>query len=234
MLAHPPTPLPLRPPDPHTPHTPCRAIPQLSVNALDRHVAAGFGGAPAVTFEADDGTSATYTFAEVLENVCATARVLEAHGVKRGDTVSIVLPMIPQLLFTLLACARMGAVHSAIFAGFSAEAIAERITNAKSAVVVTADAGVRGGRAVPLKATVDVAVNAAAARGHTVRRVLVTHRAGEGAKEGVPGWVPGASGAARGARERNRRGAGALSILQHNFALAISPPSPPPPPPPPP
>lgn len=127
----------------------------ITVNALDRHIAAGFGDAPAVTFEADDGSSTTITFAQVLDATCATARVLEAAGVKRGDTVSVYLPMIPQLLFTLLACARMGAVHSTIFAGFSADAVAERITNARSSVVVTADAGFRGGRVVPLKVRAD-------------------------------------------------------------------------------
>lgn len=93
----------------------------ITVNALDRHVAAGFGDRPAVTFEADDGASETYTFAQVLAHVCATARVLEAHGVKRGDRVTVYMPMLPQLMFTMLACARMGAVHNVVFGGFSAE-----------------------------------------------------------------------------------------------------------------
>jgi acetyl-CoA synthetase len=127
----------------------------------------------------------------VLDNVNAVAHVLKSQGVVKGATVSLCMPMVPQLLFATLACARIGAVHSVIFAGFSAEAVAERIVNARSEVVFTTDAGVRGGRAVPLKAIVDKAIGLAAARGVHVRRVLVTHRAGDGAREGVPGWVKG-------------------------------------------
>lgn len=164
---------------------------QITENALDRHIANGFGDRPAVTFEADDGSHQTYTFSEVLENVNAMAHVLESMGVKRGDRVSLCLPMIPNLLFSVLACARMGAIHSAIFAGFSAEAVAERIVNCKSDVVVTADAGVRGGKPVALKSIVDRAVELAGKRGVNVRKVLVTHRAGDGAHEGAPGWVKG-------------------------------------------
>lgn len=84
-------------------------------------MAAGFGDRPAVTFEADDGASETYTFAQVLAHVCATARVLDANGVKRGDRVTLYMPMVPQLMFTMLACARMGAIHNVVFGGFSAE-----------------------------------------------------------------------------------------------------------------
>jgi acetyl-CoA synthetase len=164
---------------------------QITENALDRHIAAGYGDHPAVTFEADDGASQTFTFAEVLEQANATALVLQSQGVRKGDRVSICMPMIPQLLFSMLACARIGAIHSVIFAGFSAEAISERIVNCRSDVVMTADAGVRGGKIVPLKASVDRAVDLATKRGMSVRKVLVTHRAGDGAREGVPGWVKG-------------------------------------------
>lgn len=93
--------------------------PQITVNALDRHVAAGFGARPALTFEADDGASRTYSYEEVLDEVCALAHVLASHGVTKGSTVSLCLPMVPSLLFAMLACARIGAVHSVIFAGFS-------------------------------------------------------------------------------------------------------------------
>ena len=92
---------------------------QITVNALDRHIDAGYGGRPALTFEGDDGTSITYTYSEVLDEVCAYANVLSAHGVRKGSTVSLCMPMIPGLMFAMLACARIGAVHSVIFAGFS-------------------------------------------------------------------------------------------------------------------
>lgn len=164
---------------------------QITVNCLDRHVQRGFGDRPAITFEGDDGTSQIYTFAQLLEHVCATATVLAANGVRKGDRVSLCMPMVPQLLFSVLACARIGAVHSVIFAGFSAEAVAERIVNCQSEVVVTTDGGLRGGKVVPLKAVVDAAIAAAGKRGTVVRRVLVSHRAGEGAREGAPGWVKG-------------------------------------------
>lgn len=152
---------------------------------------AGFGDRPAVTWESDDGNHITYTFTEVLENVNAIAQVLVSQGVKKGDTVSICMPMIPQLLFSTLACARIGAIHSVIFAGFSSEAVADRIINCNSQIVLTADAGLRGGRTVPLKAIVDKAIEIATSKGVNIRRVLVAHRAGDGAKEGVKGWVNG-------------------------------------------
>jgi len=164
---------------------------QITVNCLDRHVAAGFGNRPALTFEADDGASETYSYKQVLDHVCATAQVLEANGVRAGDRVALYMPMVPQVVFTMLACARMGAVHTTIFGGFSAEAVAERIVNAQAEVVVTADAGVRGGRVLPLKQTVDTAIVSAASRGVTVRRVLVHHRAGRGVAEGSAHWTPG-------------------------------------------
>ena len=154
-------------------------------------MAAGFGNRPAMTFEGDDGSTMVYSFEEVLEQVCATATVLAEHGVKKGDRVSLCMPMIPALAFAVLACARLGAVHSVVFAGFSAEAVAERIVNCGSTVVLTADGGLRGGKVVPLKSIVDRAIELAAARGTVVRRVLVTHRAGPGASPSAPGWVPG-------------------------------------------
>ena len=106
----------------------------VSVNALDRHVEGGRGNAPAVTFEADDGSTTSYTYAEVLQEVCRIANVLRDAGVGKGDTVTISLPMIPTALFTMLACARIGAVHSVVFAGFSAEAVGDRIADCRSKV----------------------------------------------------------------------------------------------------
>ncbi len=144
-----------------------------------------------MTWESDDGKSVTYSFSEVLNHVNAVAHVLEAQGVRKGHTVSICMPMVPALLFSVLACARIGAVHSVVFAGFSAEAVADRIVNCGSKVVMTADAGMRGGRPVPLKAIVDRAIDLADQRGVNVQRVLVTHRAGDGTHDKVPGWVKG-------------------------------------------
>jgi acetyl-CoA synthetase len=99
--------------------------------------------------------------------------------------------MIPQAVFTMLACARIGAVHSVVFAGFSDAALADRIVDGRSKVVVTADAGVRGGKAVPLKPSVDRAIALAAKEGHVVDTVLVTHRAGAGVGEGTENWKSG-------------------------------------------
>lgn len=98
------------------------------------------------------------------------------------------------LCITLCPCkcrAGIGAIHSVVFAGFSSEAVADRIVNCNSKIVLTADAGLRGGKSVPLKSIVDRAIEIAAQKGTIVSRVLVAHRAGDGAKEGVPGWVKG-------------------------------------------
>lgn len=163
----------------------------VSENCLDKHINEGHGSKPAVTWEFDDGTSQTFSYAEVLEQVSRMGNVLRDQGVSKGDRVTIVMPMIPQLMFSLLACARIGAVHSVIFAGFSADAVADRIVNCDSDVVLTADAGVRGGKAVPLKDTVDKAIDLVHEQGGTVRKCLVTHRAGEGTGLGTPGWQEG-------------------------------------------
>jgi len=163
----------------------------VTENCLDRHIEDGHGDKPAITWEFDDGSSKTFSYSEVLAEVSSMGNVLREQGVKKGDRVTIVMPMIPQLMFALLACARVGAVHSVIFAGFSSDAIADRIVNCGSDVVMTADAGVRGGKAVPLKASVDRAIELAEEQGGTVRKCLVTHRAGEGVGKDAPGWVAG-------------------------------------------
>ncbi len=163
----------------------------VSVNCLDRHVAAGRGDAPAISFEADDGEMSTYSFSEVLEQVCRLGNLLRANGVGKGDRVTIYMPMIPELAFTLLACARIGAIHSVVFGGFSADSLAQRIVDCTSDVLVTTDAGIRGGKLVPLKSIGNAAIELAAESGVVVRCVLVNHRAGDGIGEGSPGWVPG-------------------------------------------
>ncbi len=151
-------------------------------NALDRHVAAGLGGRTAFCFEpddpADDARRREITYAEALRETQRMANVLLGAGVQPGDRVTVYLPMIPEAAYTMLACARIGAVFSVIFAGFSPESIAGRLVDAKSDVVVTADQGRRGGRTIALKANVDAAVEKAAQRGQTVRKVLVVRNTG--------------------------------------------------------
>ncbi|MEH3106822.1 MAG: acetate--CoA ligase [Sphingomonas fennica] len=129
-----------------------------SANCLDRHLASR-GGATAIIWEPDDPAEAPrhITYLELHEAVCRFANVLKGAGVAKGDRVTIYLPMIPEAAVALLACARIGAVHSVVFAGFSPEALAGRIEDCGSKLVVTADVGRRGGRTVPLKANVDKA-----------------------------------------------------------------------------
>ncbi len=146
------------------------------VNCLDRHLAKR-GDATAFIWEGDDPAhSRRLTYREVHAEVCRMANVLKAHGVGKGDRVTIYLPMIPEAAFAMLACARIGAVHSVIFGGFSPDSIAGRIQDCASTIVITADEGVRGGRIVPLKANVDQALEACP----EVDRVLVVRRTGAG------------------------------------------------------
>ncbi len=149
-------------------------------NALDRHVEAGRGGKTALIFEPDEpGEDAPHvTYADALGHVQRMASVLKDLGVERGDRVTIYLPMIPEAAYAMLACARIGAVFSVVFAGFSPEALAGRITDAASDFVVTADQGRRGGRTVALKANVDEAVRIAEREGQAVRHVLVVKNTG--------------------------------------------------------
>ena len=130
----------------------------VSVNCVDRH-AATQPDTIAIIWEGDDPEkSRTISYLELKEQVCRFANVLKKRGVKRGDRVTIYLPMIPEAAFAMLACARIGAVHSVVFGGFSPDSLAGRIQDADSRIVITADEGVRGGRSVPLKANVDEAL----------------------------------------------------------------------------
>jgi acetyl-CoA synthetase len=130
----------------------------VSANCLDRHLETR-GDTVAIIWEGDDpADSRKITYREAHAEVCRMANVLKAHGVAKGDRVTIYLPMIPEAAFAMLACARIGAVHSVIFGGFSAESIAGRIQDCRSTVVITADEGLRGGRIVPLKQNVDLAL----------------------------------------------------------------------------
>ena len=119
----------------------------VSANCIDRHLATR-GDDVAIIWEPDDpaGEAKRFTYRQLHGEVCRFANVLKAQGVRRGDRVTIYLPMIPEAAFALLACARIGAIHSVVFAGFSPEALAGRITDCDSAFVITADEGRRGGR----------------------------------------------------------------------------------------
>ncbi len=131
----------------------------VSANCIDRHLATR-ADQTAIIWEPDSPDAAVrrFTYAQLHEQVCRFANVLKSAGAKKGDRITIYLPMIPEAAFALLACARIGAVHSVVFAGFSPEALAGRIIDCDSTLVITADEGRRGGKAVPLKTNVDAAV----------------------------------------------------------------------------
>ena len=147
----------------------------LCHNAVDRHVAAGRGERTALIFEPDDpaGSVRRISYGELKREVVRMANTLKALGVKKGDRITIYMPMIPEGAFAMLACARIGAVHSVIFGGFSPEAIAGRIEDCGSDFVICADEGLRGGKPVPLKANVDAALAKA-----PVKSVLVVRHTG--------------------------------------------------------
>jgi acetyl-CoA synthetase len=141
----------------------------VAVNCVDRHLKHR-ASQTAIIWESDDpAKSRRISYRELYEEVCRFANVLKANGVKRGDRVTIYLPMIPEAAYAMLACARIGAIHSVVFGGFSPDSLAGRILDCKSEVVVTADEGVRGGRKVPLKRNTDVALTQCP----DVKRVIV-------------------------------------------------------------
>ena len=130
-----------------------------SVNCLDRHVKAGRGGRRALIWEGEPGDVRTLTYADLLDQVNRFANVLKGLGVQRGDRVAIYLPLIPEVVVTMLACARIGAPHTVVFGGFSAESLRDRINDAAAKVLITADGGYRRGSLVPLKQNSDDALN---------------------------------------------------------------------------
>jgi acetyl-CoA synthetase len=153
-----------------------------SYNCVDRHLAER-ADQTAILWEGDSPHESKHvSYAELHENVCRLANVLKAHGVKKGDRVTIYLPMIPEIAYAMLACARIGAIHSVIFAGFSPESIAGRIKDCGSTIVITADEGLRGGRKIPLKANTDEALRQCP----EVGTVIVVRRTG-----GAIGWTDG-------------------------------------------
>ena len=142
-------------------------------NCVDRHLATR-AQQTAIIFEGDDPSDSRHiTYQELYEQVCRFANVLKAHGVKRGDRVTIYLPMIPEAAYAMLACARIGAAHSVVFGGFSPDSLAGRIEDAGTDVLITADEGLRGGRKVPLKANADAAAEKVA-----VKTMVVVKRTG--------------------------------------------------------
>ena len=150
----------------------------LSANCLDRHLNER-GDQTAILWEGDNPEeSRAISYKELHGDVSRMANVLKDLGVGRGDRVSIYMPMIPEAAVAMLACARIGAVHSVVFGGFSPDALAGRMEGSGSKVLVTADEGLRAGRKVPLKANADKAVEIAAKAGHTVEKVLVVKRTG--------------------------------------------------------
>ncbi|KAG0241527.1 acetyl-CoA synthetase [Actinomortierella wolfii] len=143
-------------------------------NAVDRHALAN-PDKVAIIYEADEPNHSEHiTYGELMRRVCQLAGVLRAHGIKKGDTVAVYMPMIPEAVVSLLACARIGAPHSVIFAGFSAEALRDRVQDARSKVVLTSDQGKRGGKTIETKKIVDEALKSCP----TVESVIVVKRTG--------------------------------------------------------
>ncbi|PSV42571.1 acetate--CoA ligase [Photobacterium indicum] len=148
----------------------------VSANCLDRHLATR-GDQPAIIWEGDDPTDdATFTYNELHEQVCKFSNALKSQGVRKGDVVCLYMPMVAEAAIAMLACTRIGAIHTIVFGGFSPEALAGRIIDSNAKVVITADEGVRAGRAVPLKKNVD---DALANKGVTsIEKVMVLKRTG--------------------------------------------------------
>jgi acetyl-CoA synthetase len=155
----------------------------VSVNCLDRHLDGPRRNKAALLFEGEPGDTRVLTYHQLHREVCKAANALEALGVKAGDFVAIYLPMIPEAVIAMLACARIGAPHTVVFGGFSADALADRIRDSRARVVITADGGWRRGQVVPLKHNVDKALDAP---GVDVDTVLVVRRTGN-----EHNWRPG-------------------------------------------
>lgn len=145
----------------------------ITENCLDRHLQAK-ANQPAIIWEPNNSKEAhrVITYQELYEQVCGFAHVLQRNGVKKGDRICIYMPMVPELAIAVLACARIGAIHSVVFGGFSAQSIADRIIDAQCAFVITADGGFRGNKEIPLKAVIDDALTQC----KSVQKVIVLNR----------------------------------------------------------
>ncbi|WP_292381508.1 acetate--CoA ligase, partial [Mesorhizobium sp.] len=158
----------------------------VSYNCIDRHLKKR-GDQTAIIWEGDnpyDDKKITYN--ELYEHVCRLANVMKKHGVKKGDRVTIYMPMIPEAAYAMLACTRIGAIHSVVFGGFSPDALAGRIVDCESTFVITSDEGLRGGKPIPLKDNTDKAIDIAAKHHVMVKNVVVVRRTGA-----KIGWAPG-------------------------------------------
>ena len=150
----------------------------ISANCIDRHLEHN-SQKKAIIWESDDGeVTRIYTYQQLYEEVSKFGNILKNIGTKKGDRVTIYMPMIPEATFAMLACARIGAIHSVVFGGFSPEALAGRIHDCKSKIIITADEGIRGGKIIPLKENVDDAIKIANGLGTVVEKSLVIQRTG--------------------------------------------------------
>jgi len=166
----------------------------ITVNCLDRFLESD-GDRTALIWEGNEpGEDRKFTYRELYTEVCKFANVLKSKGVKKGDRISIYMPMIPELAITMLACARIGAIHSIVFGGFSAESLADRIVDSTCEILLTTDGTFRGKKAIPLKANADDAMKIAAQEGVNVKKCIVVKRVGEEKgvkpemKEGRDSW----------------------------------------------
>ncbi len=150
----------------------------ISANCIDRHLKHN-SQKKAIIWESDDGeVTRIYTYQQLYEEVSKFGNILKNIGTKKGDRVTIYMPMVPEATFAMLACARIGAIHSVVFGGFSPEALAGRIHDCKSKIIITADEGIRGGKIIPLKENVDDAIKIANGLGTVVEKSLVIQRTG--------------------------------------------------------
>jgi acetyl-CoA synthetase len=148
----------------------------VSYNCLDRNVEKGLGSKTAIIFEADDGKVTKVTYQELLERTCRLANALRSQGVKKGDRVVIYMPMSVEAVSAMQACARIGAIHSVVFGGFSAQSVRDRVQDAGAVMIITADEQCRGGKQLPLKGIVDDALGMGGCE--TVKNVIVYQRTG--------------------------------------------------------